>query len=160
MLKICRNDKNGMFARTKPACRFSCHMYNFFRKLAALSVFLPTTWYSCSRISLLQLAKCYSYVGNFLKFRPSCMFPIRFRNVFCESSLSVFQRRADCLRIVIPTGQVSSLRPMQCIVSVIEVILLLFPLAENIQQTCTPGYVQPTCFSMRRTLIASIGGVL
>lgn len=34
---------------------------------------------------------------------------------FRESSLSVFQRCADCLRIAIPTGQVSSLRCSHCI---------------------------------------------
>ena len=34
---------------------------------------------------------------------------------FRESSLSVFQKRADCLRIAIPTGQVSSLRCSYCI---------------------------------------------
>lgn len=88
------------------------------------------------------------------------MFSARLHNVFANRPSTCFKNALIACQIETPAGQVSSLRPTQCVVSVIEVILLLFPLAENIQQTCTPGYVQPTCFSMRRTLIASIGGVL
>lgn len=67
---------------------------------------------SSLRHSLPQLAPRYHFwlytdAGSYV----FCEITQRFR----ESSLSVFQKRADCLRIAIPTGQVSSLRCSYCI---------------------------------------------
>ena len=67
---------------------------------------------SSLRHSLPQLAPRYHFwlytdAGSYV----FCEITQRFR----ESSLSVFQKRADCLRIAIPTGQVSSLRCSHCI---------------------------------------------
>lgn len=78
------------------------------------SFFLSTACYLVSslRHSLPQLAPryhswLYTDAGSYV----FCEITQRFR----ESSLSVFQKRADCLRIAIPTGQVSSLRCSYCI---------------------------------------------
>lgn len=78
------------------------------------SFFLSTACYLVSslRHSLPQLAPryhswLYTDAGSYI----FCEIIQHFR----ESSLSVFKRRADCLRIAIPTGQVSSLRCSHCI---------------------------------------------
>lgn len=89
-----------------------CHMNTgFVRKLAILSV-------NCLLLGIFAPAFLtatrpryhfwlYTDAGSYV----FCEITQRFR----ESSLSVFQKRADCLRIAIPTGQVSSLRCSYCI---------------------------------------------
>lgn len=105
---------------------------------------------SSLRHSLPQLAPRYHFwlytdAGSYV----FCEITQRFR----ESSLSVFQKRADCLRIAIPTGQVSSLR---CSSSVLEVILLVLYISQFLKNLCraTPCARNSTLLRVRRGKIS------